>query len=109
MPKRKKQNVVLYGMDTLPDEILIAIISCLTFKEAVRTSVLSRRRRYLWRFTSGSIELDIHQWNGNSRSRNWDDVNRFLRWVVRVVKLHQGPSVDKFIVRCDFGKTSPYL
>ncbi|KAL3528792.1 hypothetical protein ACH5RR_008114 [Cinchona calisaya] len=98
----QKQNVELHGLDTLPDEILIVILSCLTsFKEAVRTSVLSRRWRYLWRFTSGSIELDFDQCIGNCSNRNcYNKAARFLSWVDQVVKLHEGPCVDKFIVRC---------
>ncbi|XP_027163142.1 putative F-box/LRR-repeat protein At3g28410 isoform X1 [Coffea eugenioides] len=93
----KKHGLVAYGMDRLPDEILIVILSCLNLKEAVRTSIISRRWRYLWRFTSCSLEF-LNQWDGNPGT--WVEPTVFLSWVDQVVKLHQGPSVDKFIVHC---------
>nr|XP_027123357.1 F-box/LRR-repeat protein At3g03360-like [Coffea arabica] len=81
----------MYGIDRLADEILIVILSRLTLKEAVRASVISRGWRYLWQFTSGRLEL---KWNSKCRR------TEFVRWVDQVVKLHQGPSVDEFIVHC---------
>lgn len=92
----KKHSLVAYGIDRLPDEILIVILSCLNLKEAVRTSIISRRWRYLWQFTSCSLELDLYEWNANC----WGEPTAFLSWVDQVVKWHQGPSVDKFIVHC---------
>ncbi|XP_012856072.1 PREDICTED: uncharacterized protein LOC105975419 [Erythranthe guttata] len=44
-------------IDKLHDDILIAIVSCMSLKDAVRTSVLSSRWRYLWMF-SGKLEFD---------------------------------------------------
>ena len=40
------------------DEILVSILSFLTFEEAVRTSVLLHRWKHLWPFFSGSLDFD---------------------------------------------------
>ncbi|XP_051124415.1 F-box/LRR-repeat protein At3g59190-like [Andrographis paniculata] len=83
------------GIDDLPDEILVSILSRLSLKEAERTSVLSRRWRYLWTFTSGSLEFDA--WNtkkGTPMSRKG-----FREWVNHVLELHENDQIDSFIVR----------
>lgn len=45
----------------LPDEILVSILSLLTCKEAMATSILSRRWRYLWTFRS-RLNFDGTDW-----------------------------------------------
>ncbi|RAL41446.1 hypothetical protein DM860_010240 [Cuscuta australis] len=67
--KRSKKQQVGYGsgvkrwrggkrISDLPDEILIAILSFMLPWEAARTSVLSRRWRYLWYSTFDSLDFD---------------------------------------------------
>ncbi|KAL8043572.1 hypothetical protein ABFS82_09G130700 [Erythranthe guttata] len=81
-------------IDKLHDDILIAIVSCMSLKDAVRTSVLSSRWRYLWMF-SGKLEFDDRD---TSTGKIMKRVN-FKAWVNRVLKLHRGPQVDSLVIR----------
>ncbi|KAL3528771.1 hypothetical protein ACH5RR_008093 [Cinchona calisaya] len=78
---------------TLPDEILIDIISRLSLYEAGRTSVFSRGWRDLWKFTSGSLDFV-----GDQHDPKTVDPTRFLTWVNQVLELHQAPYVDKLSI-----------
>lgn len=42
----------------LPDEILVEILLRLTFKQAIATSILSKRWRYLWTYTTSNLIFD---------------------------------------------------
>ncbi|RDY04496.1 putative F-box protein, partial [Mucuna pruriens] len=45
-------------INQLPDGIPVAILSKLPIHDAARTSILSRKWRYLWTFFSGTLEFD---------------------------------------------------
>ncbi|XP_073046538.1 F-box/FBD/LRR-repeat protein At4g26340-like [Primulina eburnea] len=83
------------GIDMLSDDMLVVILSYMSFKEAARTSLLSRRWRYLWMFTSGTLEFEDMDSATGSKIK-W---KKFKARVNRVLKLHQGPHVDSFIIR----------
>ncbi|KAH7846287.1 hypothetical protein Vadar_012181 [Vaccinium darrowii] len=63
-------------------------------KEAGRTSVLSRKWRYLWTFITRRLNFDYWVATGATI-----DSFRYASLVNQVLKLHQGRFVDEFIIR----------
>lgn len=110
--KRSKLEDRLSG---LPDDIIVSILSRLTLKEAVRTSVLSERWKNMWTWTTGS--LDFHYSDKPSSDYIFDfhfmrrsilyqkaplvEGRRFVARVNHVLSLHQGQTVDKFEISCN--------
>ncbi|KAI8009827.1 F-box/LRR-repeat protein [Camellia lanceoleosa] len=101
----------------LPDGILSKIISMLPLKEAVRTSVLSERWRFIWidhadlYFDSANILGSIVYSNSISNCQSELDRKlqrcKFLKWVTHF--MHQrckGTKVDSFAVQFHLSKDS---
>uniref|UniRef100_A0A5B7B669 F-box domain-containing protein n=1 Tax=Davidia involucrata TaxID=16924 RepID=A0A5B7B669_DAVIN len=115
--KRKSvSNITMAGNDNiteydliskLPEEILCSIIPFLTMREAVTTSVLSRRWRYLWR-TSLSLDFDVTNMTGDNShmcgfrtqdpNYSQQDNDGFVRWVNQILALHCGARIESFRV-----------
>ncbi|PIA32313.1 hypothetical protein AQUCO_04500131v1 [Aquilegia coerulea] len=58
----KNSKISIYNISDLPADILSFILSLLTIKEAARSSILSRRWRYLWKTSVASsltLNLDV--------------------------------------------------
>lgn len=89
---RHQQDPVECKIDKLTDELLVDILSCLSVKEAAKTSLASSRWRYLWKYTSGCLELY------EDRDRRPEAALEFMKLVNQVLKLHQGPTLDQFRV-----------
>lgn len=82
----------------LPDEILVSIVSLIPLKEASQTSILSRRWRYLWTFTTGSLDFDGSALQNLLGIEKYCEKEKgwFVRWVNGVLRLYQGSTIDEF-------------
>ncbi|ONI09037.1 hypothetical protein PRUPE_5G213700 [Prunus persica] len=89
----------------LPNDILDQILSLLPLKEAVATSVLSSKWRYVW---TSCLVLDF-DFEKNMKplthcshyqDQDFEDKEcwRYVNWVDSVVKMHTGPTIEKFRV-----------
>ncbi|KAL7100296.1 hypothetical protein ACP275_09G138300 [Erythranthe tilingii] len=70
----------------------------MSVKDAVRTSILSTRWRYLWMFIFGTLEFDDREFNGGDNSILVKR-KKFKARLRHVLKLHQGGSVDSLIIQ----------
>ncbi|KAL3834830.1 hypothetical protein ACJIZ3_009566 [Penstemon smallii] len=95
-------------VSSLPDEILVSILSLLTLKEAVVTSNLSRRMRYTWTHISG-LDFDandkLDKIAADPKSRTTERP-KYINWVNRVLRQHKGSKVDSFRICFDLDKRS---
>ncbi|CAL1363024.1 unnamed protein product [Linum trigynum] len=91
----------------LPDEVLVSVLSFLTLKEAVSTSVLSSRWRNLWRWADLELDFDgskvLVDMYDRLLHRNEPFVEEkrqwFKNWVnVVVSQLHNAPKLKKLRV-----------
>ncbi|XP_017629303.1 putative F-box/FBD/LRR-repeat protein At4g13965 [Gossypium arboreum] len=89
----------------LPDDILVTILSLLTLKEAVATSIISRRWQYLWRSLYNlnfRYEEILHR-NDSYTEYNWyrkiygaDYMHTYIQVVNQVLRLHKGLKLHEF-------------
>ncbi|XP_059308142.1 putative F-box/LRR-repeat protein At1g56400 [Lycium ferocissimum] len=89
---KRQKNLSKYDIDNLPDELLIAILSCLNFHEAARTCILSRRWRYLWKHTTCSIEFY------NDHTFEIEVAEKFINSVNEALTFHEGAFIERFKV-----------
>lgn len=95
-------------ISALADDILVTILSRLTLKEAVVTSILSRRWRYLWSHVGG-LDFDgndtLDRIAGDPKLRSCERP-KYINWVNRVLRQHRGPTLDGVRICFDLDKSS---
>ncbi|KAL6989968.1 hypothetical protein U1Q18_015720 [Sarracenia purpurea var. burkii] len=99
-------------INQLPNEILITILSQLSFVEAARTCVLSKRWQYLWTYVK-ALDFEFPKKLMMMRRIMMMEVLKsepkaavgekipeyvYVGWVNRVIQLHQGPYITDFKV-----------
>ncbi|GKU86011.1 hypothetical protein SLEP1_g600 [Rubroshorea leprosula] len=86
----------------LTDDLLVYILSLMNLKDATRTSVLSRRWRNLWTYTT-RLCLDSSLLVVDSKKRAGKSTKvlsiRFIDWMNKILESHQGGRIDEFTTR----------
>ncbi|KAI5654734.1 hypothetical protein M9H77_31921 [Catharanthus roseus] len=94
-------DLLIDRISHLPDSILCFILSFLPTIQSIRTTILSRRWRYLWTKVP-ALRFDIDDASYSYRSSCYchkpDDFVSFERFVNRVFILHDAPSLDKLCI-----------
>ncbi|EYU28497.1 hypothetical protein MIMGU_mgv1a020676mg, partial [Erythranthe guttata] len=102
----KKHAKIIYGdndrISQLPDDILVDIISLLSLKKAVCTSVLSSRWRNLWKQTY-RLNLDPHVCLKKGTRQLYESCKvkrqKYVKWVNSVIRKHKAAILKDFVIR----------
>jgi hypothetical protein len=85
----------------LPDEILGDILSHLTLREAIGTSVLSRRWKNVWTYTTGTFDFDFPS-KVISRGKDLKAKRkRYIRSLDKVLRAHKCSTIQALKVKFD--------
>ncbi|XP_059307222.1 F-box/FBD/LRR-repeat protein At1g13570-like [Lycium ferocissimum] len=89
----------------LPDHVIDVILMRLPCKDAVRTSILSKKWRYHWcRLTE--LKLDYELWETKKDILN--SAVKFTKIIYQILTLHEGP-ITKFILNVFHLKSCPKI
>lgn len=95
-------------ISSMPNDILVSILCQLPLKDAVCTSALSSRWRYLWTNVTG-LDFDaddkLNKIAAEPRSRS-SERSKYINWVNRVLRKHGGVTLGTFRICFDFDKNS---
>ncbi|CAL0329086.1 unnamed protein product [Lupinus luteus] len=101
-------------ISSMPNEIIAMILTLLTLKEAVRTSILSRRWKNLWTFFSGFLTFDnsmktLHMYRDRKTSKRKkciqfvNEWEKFMSNLERVLRSITSPSLQGLRICIDMG------
>ncbi|KAJ8451850.1 hypothetical protein Cgig2_007333 [Carnegiea gigantea] len=96
-------------ISSLPDDILIHILTLLDLREAATTSVLSKRWRYVWANLS-NLDFDgLSTLHGRGYSTRYEsDACKYVHRVNQVVSSSLAPRIHKFRIRFLLGASYGY-
>ncbi|CAL8172505.1 unnamed protein product [Prunus armeniaca] len=105
--KDDEHKVVEDRISELPYEVIVSIVSLLPLKEAVATSILSRRWRYVWSSTT-TLNLETVNFEDPETlnyfceldydKRDQEEGHKYVNWVNHALKQHSGQSIERFRV-----------
>ncbi|KAF5186718.1 F-box/FBD/LRR-repeat protein [Thalictrum thalictroides] len=112
--RTKKLNNPDDRISQMPDEVLSFMLLLLLSEEEARTSILSRRWRYVLNTSaaySSSLNLDVVAMRGSPYSVSSTDLLlieqlKFIKWVDQILQLDYRPTMDSFRLRFCFNKDS---
>ncbi|CAN8248273.1 unnamed protein product [Cochlearia groenlandica] len=84
-----------HSLSSLPDVLLIMIISLLSFKECIQTSILSKRWRYLCQETK-NMSFKEGEYLDHSVSNNRARRNSFIRYITKWVSRFNDKYIESF-------------
>lgn len=80
-------------LSSLPEPLLFTIVSALPFKEAAKTSILSKRWIHVWRSTANIDFNELFFVNHHPQKR------AFVEFINNFLDNYQGPFVEKFSLK----------
>ncbi|KAL8457963.1 hypothetical protein ACS0TY_035727 [Phlomoides rotata] len=110
--RRRDKRTSTDHISMLPDELLVFILSLLTLRESVATSLLSRRWRYLWTlmpkldFDAKKSLLKVEMAENGKLVTDEEKSTKYIQWVDHVIALHKSCAIEDFRVCFNFSK--PY-
>lgn len=100
-PKRSNSCDGQEKISYLPEAVLCHILSRISFKEAVRTSILGTRWKDLWA-AMPNLEFDFKSmyYPNGRRSDSKEKLNEYMNFVERGLILRDGLNIKKFVLSC---------
>ncbi|XP_059285488.1 F-box/FBD/LRR-repeat protein At1g13570-like [Lycium ferocissimum] len=92
-------------LSDLPDNVIDVILMCLPCKDAIRTSILSKKWRYNW-CRRTEFTVDVSHWK-TQKDLLYPTV-KFIKIIYPLLTLHEGP-ITKFTLDMDILKSCPEI
>ncbi|XP_059290462.1 F-box/FBD/LRR-repeat protein At1g13570-like [Lycium ferocissimum] len=106
MPHKGRKHCLLPDvLSNLPDNVKDVILMCLPCKDAVRTSILSKKWRYNW---CRLIELSLDESLWETKKDLLNPTIKFTKIIYQLLTLHEGP-ITKYSLDIGFLKSCPKI